>query len=132
MKTSYLARSGTKPGAILIVRRRPSNLFKEFPWYPALAPSKELLAKGLHKTDWPRYRGNFLHELRCLEEGAQWHWDALHEIALEAEPILMCYEKGVKRCHRGVVGEWFSMELQEVVVEVPDDQLALALGGFSS
>ncbi|HEY9597454.1 MAG TPA: DUF488 family protein, partial [Cyanophyceae cyanobacterium] len=45
-------------------------------------------------------------------------WDELHELARDAEPILLCYEKPGQFCHRRLVAKWFEVELGEAVEEV--------------
>lgn len=49
-------------------------------------------------------------------------WDICHQLAGDAEPVLLCWEKPPFRvgnwCHRRLTAEWFQRELGEVVEEM--------------
>ena len=121
MKTgSIFAARG--PGVIAISLKLPKYLDGKIKRFPALAP----LPFMLH-FEKPRYcRHYFGRVLSQLDP--QTTWDALHEIAGGAEPIICCYERppfdAKNWCHRRMVASWFRDKLGEVVDEIEPPQPA--------
>ncbi|HOX87719.1 MAG TPA: hypothetical protein PLY04_17185 [bacterium] len=104
--TSYLAKAGKNPKAVMITRTVP-NYFKGLRCI-ALAPPKHLF--GLNDPDLftERYREEVLSKLDAKEIAAQFEG-----------MILTCYEGPGKFCHRQVVAQWLR---EEAGVEVQEWQ----------
>lgn len=122
MKTSYFGITPRKtPGAIAISLYLPKG--RQYLHYPKLAPSQELLqtyrdpnAAIIYHSIQKWYAFEYFDQLFLLNP--QQVWDELHELAGDAEPTLLCYEKPGQFCHRRLVAKWFEVELGEFVDEV--------------
>ena len=114
------------PGRISIARYAPRITPAGYRIYKPLAPLPDML----RLMDQAAYRDRYFGEvLAPLDPRAT--WDALHQLAGGAEPVLLCWEQlkmPGEFCHRRLVAEWLGGHLGEQVDEwEPSGQLALAL-----
>jgi len=113
MKTSdYATYQG--PGRIAISRSVPRYIRSGYRVYRTLAPGP-----WFKSVSYGQYREKYFHQLSLLDPLQV--WNALHHLAGDHEPVLLCYEKGPfdsgNFCHRRMVAEWFETELGFVVPE---------------
>jgi hypothetical protein len=105
-------------GRISIARYMPKHI-SGIASYPALAPGKWF--KDPQNKTYEAYRGCYYqHVLARLDP--QHTWDALHALAGELEPVLLCWEhlrKPEEWCHRRIVAEWFTHHLGVSIPEMP-------------
>jgi uncharacterized protein YeaO (DUF488 family) len=105
------AREGTRIGA---VRRPPRGVRKERyapddwfdVWYPDLAPSVELMAKGqaaTTETEWKRFVRAFKAEMNVPT--ARRTLDLLAALSHDSNLSIGCYCENESRCHRSVLRE---------------------------
>lgn len=116
MKTaSFFEYAG--PGRISIARFPPRGTAAGFRVCRALAPGPWF--KSVEETE---YRRRYDAQLAGLDPRAT--WDLLHELAGEAEPVLLCWERkaqiaaGEAFCHRHMVAAWLRASLGEAVEEI--------------
>jgi hypothetical protein len=113
MKTSCF-KTFKGPGAISIARRAP-RFFK--------GPSFKPLAPGpwFNSVDKTRYVELYKTEILSKLDPAS-IWEALSDLAGEAEPVLLCWEKppfaGDNYCHRRMAAEWLENALGESIPEI--------------
>ena len=105
MKTSYFAKSGKLPYAICIYVK-PPKWFPNILKYPKLAPPLDLVLKIKNKQCTKqeyieRYTNEVLNRLNPYVV-----YNEL--INLVDDPILCCYEKSNRFCHRQLVAEWLN------------------------
>lgn len=110
MKTSYFGKSANIPGAVSIARYAPK--FYTGQQYQKLAPPSDIIKI----TDMSKY--STLYRLRVLAKlDAEVVYNELVDLAYPYEPVLLCYEKNIGDCHRGIVAQWFSLCLG---IDVPE------------
>ena len=119
MKTSYFARAGSFPGAIAISQGVPPGYYGHR--YLALAPSwdllewyKQELKQGasltlVEESYTKRYQDEVLRVLYAPLVAEE-----LLKLAAPHEPILLCWEKPGKFCHRHLVAAWLGISVTEV------------------
>ena len=106
----------TGPGRVSIARFPPRGTPAGFRVYRALAPGSWF--KSVSEAE---YRERYARQLAALDPRAT--YDALVELAGDAEPVLLCWERkadlaaGKVFCHRRIVAEWFGETLGETVDE---------------
>ena len=86
--------------------------------FPGLMPLPFMLHSGIEPAEFTRLYAGILAKLDPIAT-----WDALHQMANGAEPVLMCWEKPPLSypsnwCHRRQVAEWFQERLGETVDEL--------------
>lgn len=100
----------TGPGRISIARFPPRGTPAGFRVYRALAPGPWF--KSVPEDE---YRRRYAAQLAALDPKKT--FTALTELADDAEPVLLCWERkadlaaGKVFCHRRIVAEWFSATL---------------------
>ena len=116
MKTaSFIAYKG--PGRVCIARWAPRGTPAGFRIYKLLAPRRDML-----KLECEPYRRIYFEDILGKLDPQQVS-DDLHELAGDAEPVLLCWEKqadieaGKTYCHRHMVAEWFKAHLD---IDVPE------------
>lgn len=114
MKTASWFTVGAALGRIGISRGTPRNVFGGYRLFKALAPHGHML-----RMERAEYEVEFQKILGALDP--QQTWDRLHELAGDAEPVLLCFEKppftATNWCHRRMVAEWFEKTLGHEVPE---------------
>jgi hypothetical protein len=121
MKTaSFFTYAG--PGRISIARFAPRGTPAGFRTFRALAPGPWF--NSVERDEYvQRYDAEILSRLDPQET-----FDRLHELAGEAEPVLLCWERppltAENWCHRRIVAEWFQDRLG---VAVPEFEAQAAL-----
>ena len=116
MKTSCFA-FYTGPGRISIARFAPRGTPAGYRVYVPLAPGA--WAKGPGGRGWVNeqtYDRGYAAQLAALDPQAV--WDRLHELAGNAEPVLLCWERPGERCHRRTVARWLHATLGRQVDEL--------------
>jgi len=96
-------RDGTR---ILVTRYWPRGVSREAvnEYLPALAPSRELLYSYRQgQLDWPRFRNQYLNEMRARAARAQIH--RLAKTARSEVVTVMCVCADEDRCHRSLLRE---------------------------
>lgn len=110
------------PGRISIARSAPRRVAAGFRVYRALAPGPWRHEAAYKYYD--AYRARYLSDiLGPLDPRAT--WEALHALAGEHEPVLLCHEHLLKPgdwCHRRLVAEWLEATLGERVDELQTDK----------
>ncbi len=105
-KSVYDAPSGGDGRRVLVTRYWPRGVSKEGvdEYVPALAPSRELLhsyRQGM--LDWPRYRLQYLKEMRGEVARAEIH--RLAKLARSEVITVMCVCADQDYCHRSLLRE---------------------------
>jgi hypothetical protein len=103
------------PGRISIARYAPRGTPAGFRIYKKLVPRGDML-----KMEYPRYRDVYFGEILAALN-PQHVWNDLHDLAGDAEPVLLCWENLSKRgqwCHRRMVAQWFYEQLGKEVLEL--------------
>lgn len=108
MKTGYFAKHGNMQGAISIARK--DLPFFSGPAYKILAPTWPML-----KMERKEYDRAYLSVLKGLN--ARKVYDDLCRLAGDAEPILICFERSNRHCHRRLVAEWLELMLHVEISE---------------
>lgn len=117
MKTGcYFEVSG--PGRIVTSRGVPRRYPAGYRMFKALAPGPWFRSCANPEEYVRRYKAEILAPL-----DPQKAWDKLHELAGDAEPIMLCYEKAPFHrknwCHRHLAASWFERELKcDPILEV--------------
>lgn len=114
--TSYFANLKNLPANYYItgiVRYLPRYV-KKIPNYRVLAPSQDTFQTEITS----QYTKKFLGQLEQLD--ARTVYNELEILADGRDVILLCYEKPGDFCHRRLVAEWLSKNLQ---IEVPEYQV---------
>ena len=105
----------TGPGRISIARWEPRGTPAGYRRYRALAPRRDMLRMAEE-----RYRDIYFGEILGSLD-AKRTWDELHELAGDAEPVLLCWERppftATNWCHRQMVAKWFFDKLGRIVLE---------------
>ncbi len=117
MKTSCF-KHYAGPGRISIARYAPRGTPAGYRQFKAMAPYKHMLKMSIGP-----YRSIYFGEiLKKLDP--QKTWDHLHELAGNAEPVLLCWETLQTPddwCHRRMAADWFAhhlgVEVPELIVE---------------
>lgn len=109
----------TGPGRIIISRGFPRNLGAGYRIYRALNPGPWFKSPEYASSE-AKFRERYFREiLKPLNPKAV--YDHLHELAGNAEPVLLCWEgdpsKPDEWCHRRMVADWFE---QALGVKVPE------------
>ena len=108
MNTSYFAHYRGQDGVAITAYKPP---FFKGDWYPALAPSKDLLARYKAGTvDDEGYTTEFTKYLATLDVEAIWR-DL-------GDKVLLCYESPEKFCHRHLVAVWIRDSLGKKIDEI--------------
>ncbi len=104
------------PGRISIARWEPRGTPAGYRRYPTLAPTREMM-----RMSGAQYRKIYFRDI-VGHLDARVVWDELHELAGDAEPVLLCWEKppfsAANWCHRRIVAEWFADKLGVDIAEL--------------
>jgi Protein of unknown function, DUF488 len=111
VKTSSFFTTINLAGRISVARYEP-KVAKGIPAYRGLAPGP-----WFNRVDRAEYEQRYAAQLAKLSPQAT--WDALHQLAGNAPPLLLCWETtNWRTCHRRLVSRWFADTLGEVVPEL--------------
>lgn len=106
----------TGPGRICISRGAPRGAPAGYKIFRSLAPTGDMM-----HMPYEQYRRKFFDEILGKLDPQQ-TWDALHELAGGAEPVIQCFERppfsASNWCHRRMVAEWFEDKLGHKVDEI--------------
>lgn len=100
----------------LFIARQPlSNMDKyKFKHVIELAPSSNLLYDyKRNKITWDTYKERFLKEMVYMKSTLQ---RVYNFIKSGKDITLICYCKDYRRCHRGIIGEYFRTQGVEIIV----------------
>ncbi len=104
------------PGRVSIARYAPRGTAKGFRIYRKLAPGE-----WFNKVTKERYVELFTKDVLDVLDPKQ-AWGELHELAGDAEPVLLCWERppfsDKNWCHRRMVARWFEERLGLIVPEL--------------
>jgi hypothetical protein len=115
LKTSYFAKYRGENG-ISIARKSPNGFAGQK--FPALFPSWELINMA-KEGKLEEYQKAYLKKLSYLDVAKV--YETLFALT-DGEPVLLCWEKPGKFCHRRIVAEWFEKELGIKVKEMEYDK----------
>lgn len=113
--TSYMAnyRKFGNRTPVCIMRWKP-KYFNGI-WFPSLAPSSDLLSDcKSNKISFDIFREKMIHQLELLEPK-----DILNQLEqFGSDIVLLCTCKDYKYCHRKIVADWLSRELNIEIKEL--------------